>query len=188
MSVKRVVTLCSCGNWRLVNLFAHLVNTPDRSAVSTSILQNICWLQAVLTSMQLLGISNCVCVIVPHFGMCYYGTPLLEQIYETINYLTVSPSVCLSVCPSIPSFSCCMLLWLVCCCGPGWQEMSINCCAAGTPQQPGHSMEHSSKCGQCHVVSWRRKLNTNSCYATLMQFPRGKEHSLRHSAHTHTPI
>jgi len=97
MPVKRVVTLCSYGNWRLVNLFAHLVNTPDRSAVSTSILQNICWLQAVLTSMQLLGISNCVCVIVPH----YYGTPLLEQIYETIKCLTVSPSVCLSVHPII---------------------------------------------------------------------------------------
>jgi len=48
-----VVTLCSCGNWRLVNLCAHLVNTPDQSVQSSFIRQNTCWLQAVLTSMQL---------------------------------------------------------------------------------------------------------------------------------------
>ena len=35
----------------------------------------------------------------------------------------------------------------VCCCGPGGQEISIDCCTAG--------------CGQCLVVSRRRKLNTD---------------------------
>ena len=40
--------------------------------------------------------------------------------------------------------------------------MSIDCCTAGGQQQPRRSTARSSICGQCHVVSWRRKLNTDS--------------------------
>jgi len=38
-----------------------------------------------------------------------------------------------------------LLLWQVCCCGPGVGEL-IDCCTAGGPAL-------SSKCGQCYVVS-----------------------------------
>ena len=43
--------------------------------------------------------------------------------------------------------------WLlqVCCCGPGRQEISIDCCTA-------HSSA-AGECGQWHVVSVRRKLD-----------------------------
>jgi len=49
----------------------------------------------------------------------------------------------------------------VCCCGPRDQETSIDCCTAGGQQQRRHSAVRSSKCGECYVVSWRRKLNTD---------------------------
>ena len=39
------------------------------------------------------------------------------------------------------------------CCGPGRQEISIDCCTA-------HSSA-ADECGQCHVVSVRRPLNTD---------------------------
>ena len=42
----------------------------------------------------------------------------------------------------------------VCCCGPGGQEISIDCCTAG--------------CEQCLVVSRRRKLNTD-LFGSAMQ-------------------
>jgi len=40
---------------------------------------------------------------------------------------------------------------------PGGQEISIDCCTAGAQQQ----RRHSSKCEQCHVYSWPRKLTTD---------------------------
>jgi len=49
----------------------------------------------------------------------------------------------------------------VCCCRPGDQETSIDCCTAGDQQQRRRSAARSSKCGECYVVSWRRKLNTD---------------------------
>jgi len=72
-------------------------------------------------------------------------------------YVTVGrPSVRLSPCPSVPPFCLRTPLPRVCCCGPGEQEISIDCCTAGAQQQ-----SRRSKCGQCHVVSCRRKLNTD---------------------------
>jgi len=38
---------------------------------------------------------------------------------------------------------------------------SIAVRRAGGQQQPRRSTARSSKCGQCHVVSWRRKVNTD---------------------------
>ena len=52
----------------------------------------------------------------------------------------------LSVCLSVP-FALRAPLLRVCCCGPGEQEISIDCCTAGGPAVS------SSRCGQCHVVS-----------------------------------
>jgi len=42
----------------------------------------------------------------------------------------------------------------VSCCGPGRQDILINCCTAGTQQQP----RTTGECGQCHVVGVRGKL------------------------------
>jgi len=67
-----------------------------------------------------------------------------------------------SVCLSVPSGRRTPLLRRVCCCGPVGQKISIDCCTAGGQQQPRRSTARSSICGQCHVVSWRRKLNTDS--------------------------
>jgi len=64
----------------------------------------------------------------------------------------------LSVCPSAPAFSHHMPLRRVCCCGPG---LSVDCCMAGCQRHPRHCSARSSRCGQCHVVSWCRKLNKN---------------------------
>ena len=44
-----------------------------------------------------------------------------------------------------------LLLWA------GEQEISIDCCTAGAQQQ----RRAAGECGQCHVVSVRRKLNTD---------------------------
>jgi len=41
----------------------------------------------------------------------------------------------LGIRPSIPSFSRRTPLQQVCCCGPGGQEIAIDCCTAGTQQQ-----------------------------------------------------
>ena len=66
----------------------------------------------------------------------------------------VRPSVCLSRL-SVSSGLRKLLRW-VCCYGLGRQQMSIDCCKAGGQQEP-----RSSKCGQCHVVSRRRKPNAD---------------------------
>ena len=52
-----------------------------------------------------------------------------------------------SVCPSVPSSL------RVCCCAPGGQEISIDCCTAGAQQQ----WRRSSKCEQCHVHKRQRR-------------------------------
>ena len=67
-------------------------------------------------------------------------------------YLTVRcPSVCLSVRLSAnPPLQ-------VCCCGPGGQVISIDCCTAGAQLTAAAAPE----CGQCRLVSVRRKLNAD---------------------------
>jgi len=50
----------------------------------------------------------------------------------------------------------------VCCCGPGKQETAIDCCTVGAQQQ----RRAVGECGQCHVVSVRRKLNTDFICST----------------------
>ena len=66
-------------------------------------------------------------------------------------------SVRLFVCPSILSFAWCMPLWWVCCWVPCWQEIQRR--SQGAQQQQQIAL--SRKCEQCHVFSWRRKLNTD---------------------------
>jgi len=61
-------------------------------------------------------------------------------------------SVCLSVCLSVvrsPPLR-------VCCCVPGWQGISIDCCTAGAQQQRRRSTALGKR-GQFHVHSGRRK-------------------------------
>ena len=71
-------------------------------------------------------------------------------------------SVLLSVFPAI---DCCSSMRRVCCCGPGGQEISIDCCTAGARQQRRRcSTAFSSKCEQCRVDSRRRRLNTDLFY------------------------
>ena len=60
-------------------------------------------------------------------------------------------SVRLSVRLSIQSVDRCLPLRRVCCCGNGGQKISVD----------RSSTALSSKCKQCHVVDWRRKLNTD---------------------------
>ena len=67
---------------------------------------------------------------------------------------------CPSVRLSVP-FARCISVRRVCCCGPGGCEISIDCCTAGAAAARGRSTARSSKCGQCHVFSVRRKLNTD---------------------------
>ena len=75
-------------------------------------------------------------------------------------YVTVRcPSVCLYGLAIVN----CSSVRRVCCCGPGGQEVSIDCCTAGARQQRRRSSTAlSSKCEQCHVSSRRRTLNTFS--------------------------
>ena len=58
---------------------------------------------------------------------------------------------------SVSSIDRCSSVRRVCCCGPGEQELSIDCCTAGVAL--------SSSCEQCHVVSWCRK----TCLMCLLQ-------------------
>ena len=62
-----------------------------------------------------------------------------------------------SVCPIRPPHAAAagLLLWTR---RPGDIDRLLHGRRAGGQQQP----RRSSKCGQCHVVSWRRKLNTDS--------------------------
>jgi len=66
----------------------------------------------------------------------------------------VLPSVCLSVCPVYRQLQQCAA---GCCCGPVGRATSVDSGAAGRRR----STAHSSKCEQCHVVSRRRKPNTD---------------------------
>ena len=65
-----------------------------------------------------------------------------------------------SIRPSVSSSYRPLHLQRVCCCGPGGQEISIDCCTAGARQQPRRSSTAaSSKCEQCRVSSRCRRLN-----------------------------
>ena len=71
--------------------------------------------------------------------------------YETAGRMSVCLSVCPSVRPPVSSFvDSHTPLWRVCCWAPRWQEISTD---SGTAL--------SSKCEQCHVVNWCRKLNAD---------------------------
>ena len=64
--------------------------------------------------------------------------------------VSVRPSVCLSLCPSTVPTAANALLQVCCCESGGEQKISIDRC-----RQPRAAAE----CGQCHVVSCRRKLD-----------------------------
>ena len=81
-----------------------------------------------------------------------------SRVCVTVGHPSVWPSICLFIrvhlsC-HLPATLCCCRFAAVC---PGGQEMSIDCCTAGAQQQ----RRHSSKCEQCHVYSWPRKLTTD---------------------------
>ena len=76
----------------------------------------------------------------------------------------------LSVRLSVSSFGCRTSLRRVCCCGPGKQEMSIYSVGRRAPSSSTalSCTALSSKCEQCHVVSCRRKRNTDLFLMALM--------------------
>ena len=47
----------------------------------------------------------------------------------------------------------------VCCCGPGWWEISTDRCTGDSAEARDRSTARSSKCGQRHVLGLRRRLN-----------------------------
>jgi len=69
-------------------------------------------------------------------------------VYVTVRCPSVYPSVCKY--DAIAGTG--LLLWA----GPGGQEISIDCCAACAHQQRA-----VGECGQCQVVSVRRKQNAD---------------------------
>ena len=82
------------------------------------------------------------------FGKCaLLALPrtLRSRVYATV----VRPSVCLSVRP---------LVWAW---RPGDIDQLLHGQWAGGQQQLRRSTALDSKCGECHAISWRRKLNTN---------------------------
>jgi len=104
-----------------------------------------------------------------------------QGLYVTVRF----PSVCLSVRLSVPSIDRCMPLRRVCCCvGPmGGCYLSITVCgrAAGALRAPccrrtaGAVLQApalSSKCGQRHVESRRRRLNTDFCSTSTPSYLR----------------
>jgi len=80
-------------------------------------------------------------------------------------------SVCLFVSPSVRPSACPIYRPLhsarwVCCCAPGGQEISID--SAGRRSTAHSSTGFSSKCEQCHIVSWRRKLTTDLLFTAVL--------------------
>ena len=61
---------------------------------------------------------------------------------------------------SVSSINCCSSMRRVCCCGPGTQEISINCCTAGAQQQPWAV----SRCQLTQEAEYR------TCLSTVMQW------------------
>jgi len=53
-----------------------------------------------------------------------------SKVDETVRCPSVRPSVCPSVCPTQNGTAANPLLQ-VCCCGPGGQEIAIDCCSSG---------------------------------------------------------
>ena len=66
----------------------------------------------------------------------------------------VRPSVCLSVPPGRRTS-----LLRVCCCGPGDQQTSYRLLHGRRSAATAPQRRAAAECGQCHVVSSRRKLN-----------------------------
>ena len=88
----------------------------------------------------------------------HWVTQCLARLVTQLSLLgvrrSVRPSVSLS---HLSTAATACAVQQVCCCGPGGQEISIN-----SGSSTAHSSTtFSSKCEQCHVVSWRRKLNTD---------------------------
>ena len=74
------------------------------------------------------------------YGICYvlvvsHYAEIIDPVCHVCGACKVCEAVCLSVCPSVPSSGRHTPLRRVCCCGPGGQEISIDCCIAGAHQQ-----------------------------------------------------
>ena len=91
---------------------------------------------------------------------------------------SVRPSICPSVCPSVPSFDRHRGVRRVCCWAPCGRELSIDRLRQRRPpgaqqqrrRSTGCSTTLSSKCEQCHVESWRRKLKMDLSISCLQLF------------------
>ena len=93
-----------------------------------------------------------------------YRHSVRSSVYAT----TGCPSVRLSVCPSVTSFARSRNVRRVCCLAPYRREISIDFGGRRPPgaQQQRHNSTGcctalSSKCEQCHIYSWRRKLDSD---------------------------
>ena len=90
-----------------------------------------------------------------------------SRIYASVG----RPSVCLSVRPPVRPFVRLSVSSIrpphaavagICCCGPGSQQISSDCCTTGGPAvSSSRAAARRAGCGQCHVVSRRRKLKTD---------------------------
>ena len=87
----------------------------------------------------------------------HFGTFLLLGIRLLTCFIDSARTVCgrIYVRLSVPCIHRCSSMRRVCWCGPGGQEISID--SGG--RHVSSSTAFSSKCEQCHLVSWRRKLN-----------------------------
>jgi len=87
-------------------------------------------------------ISSAYIIINNYYWHCSHS--MRSRVYVTVR--------CLSVCLSQHGPTAANPLLRICCCGPGGQELSIDCCR--------RSAASAGECGHCHDVSIRRKLNT----------------------------
>jgi len=98
----------------------------------------------------------------PHVTATVIGTARILYRTGSMQLSGVRPSVRLSVCPSVPPGHCIPPLW-VCCCEPSGQDILIDCCTASGPavsSSRAKARHANTKCGECHVISRHRKLNT----------------------------
>ena len=100
-----------------------------------------CILGVAKRCLQLLLVANRRCST-RDFSNCWLCR---NSMPSTVCSAVVRASVCLSV-------RLIRRLLRVCCWGPGM---------AGGQQQPRPGTARSSKCGECHVVGWHGKLNTD---------------------------
>jgi len=90
------------------------------------------------------------------YGIGHPPRSMRSRVYVTVRCLSVRPSVCPSVClcrHSPAALRCCRFA-AVCPASRRYRSIAARRWARS-------STAHGSKCGQWHVVSWRRKLNTD---------------------------